>query len=376
MTVTGPEGAAWLRKGAEAAGEWLLRSITATQGYGSAAVFSVVPAPRLGWGYAYPETTGYIIPTLIKYSGYVSRPEVLEIARQQADWLLSVELLSGGWPGGYLRPGSTSKSSVFNTGQVIQGLAKAGETFQDHRYVEAAHRGAAWLAGELEPKTGKWLTGAYVADYSPAYYTRVAWPMLQVQQILPDAAVHAAAVKALDAIAAMRLPSGTIRDWGFRPDKPAFTHTIAYTLRGFYESGRLLEREDFCSIAEKGAERLLRSAEIGGGLAGTYEEDWKPNRRFKCLTGSAQAAGLWVRIWEDTGDPRYLSAACKELRRVRNTQRTGALWPSGVRGGIAGSRPIWGPYLPMRFPNWAAKFFADAAMATDGWLTELYVERT
>ena len=33
-----------------------------------------------------------------------------------------------------------------------------------------------------------------------------------------------------------------------------------------------------------------------------------------------------------------------------------------LRGGIAGSAPIWGDYSRFEFPNWAAKFFADALM--------------
>ncbi len=31
-------------------------------------------------------------------------------------------------------------------------------------------------------------------------------------------------------------------------------------------------------------------------------------------------------------------------------------------GGIAGSVPIWGGYSRFEYPNWAAKFFADALM--------------
>jgi len=33
-----------------------------------------------------------------------------------------------------------------------------------------------------------------------------------------------------------------------------------------------------------------------------------------------------------------------------------------VRGAVAGSAPIWGRYSMFEFPNWAAKFFADALM--------------
>ena len=31
-----------------------------------------------------------------------------------------------------------------------------------------------------------------------------------------------------------------------------------------------------------------------------------------------------------------------------------------MRGAIPGSAPIWGAYSRFEFPNWAAKFFADA----------------
>ncbi|MDV7395274.1 hypothetical protein RZS08_28055, partial [Arthrospira platensis SPKY1] len=31
-----------------------------------------------------------------------------------------------------------------------------------------------------------------------------------------------------------------------------------------------------------------------------------------------------------------------------------------VQGAIPGSAPIWGAYSRFEFPNWAAKFFADA----------------
>lgn len=33
-----------------------------------------------------------------------------------------------------------------------------------------------------------------------------------------------------------------------------------------------------------------------------------------------------------------------------------------VRGAIPGSAPMWGAYSRFEFPNWAAKFFADALM--------------
>jgi hypothetical protein len=34
----------------------------------------------------------------------------------------------------------------------------------------------------------------------------------------------------------------------------------------------------------------------------------------------------------------------------------------GLRGAVAGSAPLWGDYMRMRYPNWAAKYHCDALM--------------
>jgi hypothetical protein len=49
------------------------------------------------------------------------------------------------------------------------------------------------------------------------------------------------------------------------------------------------------------------------------------------------------------------------LAYLKTTQRIDHPDPA-VRGGIAGSSPIWGDYSRFEYPNWAAKFFADALM--------------
>jgi hypothetical protein len=66
------------------------------------------------------------------------------------------------------------------------------------------------------------------------------------------------------------------------------------------------------------------------------------------------------RIYERTDDPRFLNVAVKAVEFVLRRQR----WAPGrtsVHGAIAGSTPLFGPYLALRYPNWAAKFFVDAA---------------
>jgi hypothetical protein len=80
---------------------------------------------------------------------------------------------------------------------------------------------------------------------------------------------------------------------------------------------------------------------------------------YSCLTGNAQIAGVWLRLFEISGDTRYLSAALKLNDYLKSTQDLNAFHP-GVRGGIKGSQPIWGRYTPGAYVNWGAKFLADS----------------
>ena len=71
--------------------EWLLRSQYYMIDYGFGSY-------RLGkkWTTSYPETTGYIIETLIKYSHLKKENEIRNCCLRAADWLLSIQKPSGG----------------------------------------------------------------------------------------------------------------------------------------------------------------------------------------------------------------------------------------------------------------------------------------
>ena len=75
-----------------------------------------------GWGASYPETSGYIVPTLLRgQSGSVAAPH-RERARAVLNWLTSIQLPGGGFQGGVI--GQTPVVPVtFNTGQILIGLA-------------------------------------------------------------------------------------------------------------------------------------------------------------------------------------------------------------------------------------------------------------
>ncbi len=350
--------------GAAAAVDWLVRSIEACGGDGSARFYSRWYVPLRGWSWPYPETTGYIIPTLLNYAVFAERAALVPLALRQAAWILTLQAADGSLPGGHIAHGKASRGpSVFNTGQMILGLVAAYDQTGELRYLDGAARAAEWLAKGVHATDGVWEANAYVRGHTPAYYSRVCWPMLEVCKRRPNGAVREAALRALDTILTWQEPGGGFRNWAFVPGKPAFTHTIAYTIRGLLESAALQgdDGRRYFEAATRAAEALRRKMELRGRLAGAYGTDLRGVYWYTCLTGNCQMAIIWMKLFRATGDARSLSAALKALEFVMGRQRLRTL-DRGNHGAIAGSSPTWGRYLTMRYPNWAAKFFVDACM--------------
>jgi hypothetical protein len=113
---------------------------------------------------------------------------------------------------------------------------------------------------------------------------------------------------------------------------------------------------------ERAAEGLMHRIERSRTLAGVLNHRWQPCASFTCLTGNAQLAVLWLQIAETGGDVRFVNAAFRAIDEVKRAQSLGS-GSDGIRGGVAGSQPAGGEYIPFALPNWAVKFFVDALLA-------------
>lgn len=357
--------AVWDRR-IQAALDWLVVSWEATGRTGSAAHYF----PFFGWSGPYPETTGYIIPTLWSAADRFNNAKYAAAAEGMARWLLTLQADEGWFPGGVCSTKRAPQPSIFNTGQILFGLMDAASRSDDSAFSDAAERAALWLAAEQDDD-GRWRKHAYRDSYSPSYYAHVCWPLAQFWTRSGCEAVQQAVIRGLTAIASDRQANGTYRGWGFEPQGRAFTHTIGYTLQGIIESAKLLDEWDrFATPVVDTAEKLLRKFELKRQLAGAYDAGWNGTYWFACLTGHCQIASTWLRIYEHSNDPRFLNAAVKLVEFVIERQCWSPGRPSR-HGAIAGSTPLFGPYLRLRYPNWAAKFFIDAAVETRNVLQRL-----
>lgn len=336
---------------------WLCRAQDAYSPGGVSIDYSLVR----GWRPGYPETTGYIIPTFTRYAAVSGNSEFADRAIRMADWELSIQRNDGSFEGG--PAGSDLGSFVFDTGQILFGLVEAHRVTKREAYLQAAVRAADWLVGVQDPK-GMWKRYTY-NGIPHAYYTRVAWALAELGIYADNRGYREAACRNVDWALSQQLSNGWFDSAGFTEigHRVPFTHTIAYTIEGILEAGAALGRKDYVDAAARSADALLRICE-GGMFRGRYDRNWGSSDRYSCLTGNAQISAIFLRLFEIGRDSRYLSTARAVNRFSCLCQLTdGAPQTSGA---ISGSYPIWGGYRRFAFPNWAAKFFADALMLEKG----------
>jgi hypothetical protein len=348
------------QKHLRAAVEWLCRAqdVTGTSG-GVSAGFSIAH----GWLPPYPETTGYIIPSLLDVDTQFPDLALRRRARQMADWEIEVQLPNGGVQGGQFRPAQeVRKPVVFNTGQVILGWCRAFREFGDERYRTAANSAAEWLLSVQSPNGAWCLEGTETETAVHAYDARTAWSLLEVDAISPDPRYVAAANRQLEWVLGLQRGNGWFAEnafFGAGAWNLTFTHTIAYVMEGLQEAHRLTQVTTYFDALYRTADKLLRIFELRRYMAGDFDDRWTSSSRYGCLTGNAQIAAVWMRLFVSTGDIRFLNGALKLTDTVKRSQHLSSLH-SGIRGGVKGSQPISGRYTPYTYINWGAKFFIDA----------------
>jgi hypothetical protein len=339
--------------------DWLCRAQDARGDGGVSAQYSLAH----GWDVSYPETSGYIAATFLAGADYLGDPRLVERARRICDWEIAIQAPNGGV---LSRPGRP-ETRVFNTGQVVLGWCALSERTGDPRYLAAARRAGDYLLG-LQERDGSWQKDTYCG--ARTYHARTDWGLLRLARLAGDTRYRDAARRNLRWVVAQRQDNGWFRNCGFNADDP-ITHVIDYTFIGILESA-LLDPDAFDTAAADllapGAAAICDAVErsalegIPGMIPASFDAHWRSRDEYSCLTGNAQLAYTLLRLHSLAANERYARAARALISALKRTQaREGA--PDAVRGAVAGSFPLYQGYLSNSFPNWAAKFFADALLA-------------
>ena len=346
----------------KSAAEWLVRAQDANHDAGISYGYYFrgrgLNPIAYGWRQNYVETSGYCVETLFDLAKHYHDETYSDRAIQLAHWLCEQQNPEGSFANDDI---SGAKGLVFDTGQVLFGLRRAFIETKQSKFQTAAERAVKWLI-DIQSADGAWRNFTHM-DRVHVYNARSAWSAVICKDILPELSeqIEQAIARNLTWVQSRQLENGLFLDCGFKDNTAPFTHTIAYTIRGMLEGGIALKHDEFIGAARKSADALLPLIKANGFLTGKVSLGGKAKDRSVCLTGNCQMALVYFILARLSPESDYAKAANQLLDYVISTQNLTAR-NDGVRGGIAGSYPVWGAYTPLAYPNWAAKFFIDAML--------------
>lgn len=347
----------------DAAADWLARGQDAGADDGVAAHYDI---RRARWSASYPETTGYIIPTLYQYAARSGREEFLERATRMAHWECDIQLESGAVRAGTMDAPKIAPT-IFNTGQVMFGWSSAYEQTGDSRFAESLRRAGDWLVA-AQDEDGAWrrFPSPFVnrAHALNTYNTRVAFALARAALVLDEPRFAQAAANNVEWALTQIRANGWIENNDLEDNERPLTHTIAYAIRGILEVGVLTAEPRYIEQALCSARAVADTQRRNGALPGRLDCRWQSAARWSCLTGNVQMAINWLRLSAVTNQPQWRAYAERCIAFTKSTQSLTHSDP-GRRGGIAGSSPIRGEYMRYCYPNCAANFFMTAILLLD-----------
>lgn len=343
-----------------AAADWLLRAQKATPDDGVAHSYDIRAKK---WLASYPETTGYVIPTLYEYAKYYNAPQYAQAATRMALWESAIQLPDGGVRAGTM-DAEIVAPTIFNTGQVLFGWAKAWQETSEPRFKSSLVRAADWLVA-AQDSDGAWrrFPSPFTTSKLNSYNTRSAFGLVRAYQALGDARYLDAAVANAKWALSRAQANGWLPDncLSENSDLSALTHTIAYSIRGLLEIGLASGQQAFIDHAIRMAKAVQSQQRPDGALPGHYSPEWKGTVSWTCVTGNSQMAINWLRLAQITGNGGFKDCA-KRANRFNMSIQDLLTSDLNIQGAIKGSHPVNGGYMTYRYPNWATKFFMDGLM--------------
>jgi hypothetical protein len=309
---------------------------------------------------SYPETTGYIIPTFLKLADYYDDDSLVQRAVEMGVWESEVQMDCGAVMGGRLNTNPTP--AVFNTGMVLLGWSALYERFGNPQILQSLRRASEWLLRMQDPD-GFWRKGnsRFANPETTVYNVKAAWGLGEAGRVANIPEARDGAVRNAEYCLSQQLPNGWYRDCCLVGASQPLLHTIAYAMQGLMGIGVISNRDDFVQGAARTANSLIGLMDPEGFIPGCIDQDFRGTVDWCCLTGTAQTAIVWGRLWQLTGDPAYADAmrrANDYLMRHHDIDNP----DMRLRGGVPGAWPVWGAYGRLTILNWATNFFAESLL--------------
>lgn len=309
---------------------------------------------------SYPETTGYIICTMLELARHFGNEDLRTRAIEMGEWEAHIQMESGAVMGGMFNTNPTP--AVFNTGMVLLGWADLYRESGSSVFKTAGQRAGEWLLAMQEPG-GQWIRGnsEFANAATTVYNVKAAWGLAEMGDAIGDNRFVRAAERNAEFAISRQSSNGWFSDCCLEDAQNPLLHTIAYTMQGLVGIGKLTGRREFLDAAALTADSLASLMDEHGFIPGKINSSFEGAVNWCCLTGTAQTSIVWSELDNLRQNSKYREAASLANRYLMARHDIGSSDPS-IRGGLAGSWPVWGDYGRYKILNWATKFFIDALM--------------
>lgn len=338
-----------LHESAHAAADWLLRSQEIANDGGYAHSYHFL----YGWQKSYPETTGYIIPSLIEWG------EVSQDLRYKNSALKALEYLNKTQEEDGSFCDLNGKKQVFDAGQILIGHNCAKEKKLEGYDEKRHHLLCKWLIAQQNSE------GAFIGNtfrgLAHSYYSRVGAALLHAGTLLNNEVYKDAGLKNIYWTIAQQQGNGFFLHSSFEGmHHPALSHTLVYTLEGLWDAYLLTLDAKIYSSFVKGFDALWATAlKTQGVLFAKYDSTFNCTDNSICTTGLSQWIAVCIRYAVHTKKNEYLEFVPQLLKKLKQNQLFGS---KNFYGGLPGSIPMTGKYMKLSIPNWGQKFYLDAVI--------------
>ena len=285
---------------------WLRAAQRASAGGGFAHSFNLLR----GWEKPYPETTGYILPSLRRADERFGIAEAALLIETAARWLAAVQRPDGSFLD------LAGRQQVFNSGQILHGwndlAAHRPHLVEPERHLRAAR----WIADQQEGD-GSFIRHSW-GGAARSYYVRVGAALVRAGRLFGDAPLVAAGMRNLHWTLAQQEANGFFRHMSF-DSGPPFLHTMIYVIEGLLDAQDDAPEEPLLAAALRLAEPLRRAAERDGLPRSRYRSDFSPVDRELCLPGLAQWACICFRLVA-RGCRAYVAPGCGAIAALKLRQ--------------------------------------------------------
>lgn len=273
---------------------------------------------------AYPEVTGYYIPSLIRW-GY------RELALQYANWLMDMQKQDGSW-----YDTDDQAAYIFDSAQILKGLLSIWDIHQDkHRVKNAVRKGVDWLLSHMTfegrlvtPDETCW--GNDIDTCSELIHTYCLSPIIEAGKRLDNDEYIQKAYISLEYY--KEHFKNKILNFSL------LSHFYAYVVEAMLDLGEV-------DMARQAMENIVKYQKVSGAVPAYNNVDWV------CSTGLFQLSLIWFRLGDEEHGNKAFEYACK----LQN--ESGGWFGSYISED--NSEEV-NTYFPNQEISWANKYFLDA----------------